>query len=402
MKHYFKSNSFIIYLLILTLLGTISVVSIYTNYHGMKSIRTVGEITAPQVDACMEIMLTVTSSHLWIEEVLTGAESPEAFNDVLDDLDLALFYSGALMNGGSNSEGTFYPLTNDLARRETQSVDQLITDFKTMAITRFENMQTGALDDVALDYQTDQIYEELILKIDRVETIVQQEMLTIITESEQSILASRTLTIILTVLASLITLFMFKSVKKAQDANPLTQLPGNNSINRAITSRLLRHQDFTVIYADLDHFKAFNDKYGFSRGDQVLSMTAQIILDSVKETADSEGFVGHIGGDDFLFTIPSQYANAISQKIILSFDKGIRGMYRKEDIDQDTFISIDRNGEICKFPIISISLAGVNLKSDYFSNHHQVIDACTETKKIAKLTSASNYVVYEKKIIQES
>ena len=85
------------------------------------------------------------------------------------------------------------------------------------------------------------------------------------------------------------------------DASPLTRLPGNLVIQRQVEEMLEQGTPFAHAFIDLDHFKAFNDRYGYQNGSDVISMTADIINQVVKEHGNPEDFVGHIGGDDYIF-----------------------------------------------------------------------------------------------------
>jgi len=175
----------------------------------------------------------------------------------------------------------------------------------------------------------------------------------------------------------------------ALDANPSTGLPGNNSIADAITQAINEHRKVCVIHADLDFFKAFNDKYGFARGDDVIQFTGNLFRQMLSEINNEFAFIGHIGGDDFVLITPSSSCQEIAKKIIERFDQEIRKFYDAEDLNQNGILSVDRGGENQFFPIMSISLSGVDLSNEAFTKYIQVNDVCAEVKKIAKSTSGS-------------
>ncbi|MDM8553240.1 response regulator [Desulfococcaceae bacterium HSG7] len=180
--------------------------------------------------------------------------------------------------------------------------------------------------------------------------------------------------------------------KLALDANPNTGLPGNNSVNKIITAALQNNDASCVIYADLDNFKAFNDKYGFARGDAVIQFTASILKEALKTNGCDEAFTGHIGGDDFVLLVPSEKSNDVAETIKNRFDQEITAFYNSEDTLAQCIRTSDRQGRPKTFPLMSISMAGVDLANRKFSQYLQVNDACTEIKKKAKEVAGSCFI----------
>ena len=179
----------------------------------------------------------------------------------------------------------------------------------------------------------------------------------------------------------------------ALDANPNTGLPGNNSVNKIITAALQNNDASCVIYADLDNFKAFNDKYGFARGDAVIQFTAEVLKKAVKTSGSEDAFIGHIGGDDFVLLVPSEKSHDVANAIKNRFDQKIIAFYNEEDALAQCIHTSDRRGSPKTFPLMSISLAGVDLANRRFTQYLQVNDACTEVKKQAKATAGSCFVL---------
>jgi len=172
--------------------------------------------------------------------------------------------------------------------------------------------------------------------------------------------------------------------KLAFDANPSTGLPGNNSIAEAITKAIDKQSDVCVIHADLDNFKAYNDKYGFARGDDVIRFTSETLQRVLLETRSDDIFIGHIGGDDFVMIISSSLCQHFANTIIQNFDHGIRKFYDNQDLAHNGIVSVNRAGEEQFFPIISLSLSGVDLSKRSFTQYIEVNDVCAEVKKKAK------------------
>jgi diguanylate cyclase (GGDEF)-like protein len=173
------------------------------------------------------------------------------------------------------------------------------------------------------------------------------------------------------------------------EINPLTRLPGNISINRALQERLTENQDFSFGYADLDFFKPFNDRYGFSRGDEVIKITGRLILNIVKNKQPQGSFVGHVGGDDFVFIIDSALAEEAAAEIIKAFDSIIRTFYDAEDSTQGFIKSFDRKGKASKFPIMGISIGITETRARSFTHYEEITELAAEMKKFAKQSQGS-------------
>ena len=180
--------------------------------------------------------------------------------------------------------------------------------------------------------------------------------------------------------------------ERAENANPLTKLPGNNVIHEEIEKRLNDKRKFVVVYSDLDNFKAFNDKYGIGAGDVAIKLTAEIMHESLK-LGSPDDFMGHEGGDDFvLLTIPEK-AKAVTDYITSEFDKKIRALYTKEDLERGFIVAKSREGETKQFPIMTLSLAGVSNISRPLSSYGEITNICASVKKVAKKTPGSVFVL---------
>ena len=175
----------------------------------------------------------------------------------------------------------------------------------------------------------------------------------------------------------------------ALDANPITGLPGNNSITQYIESKVLSGENACVIYTDIDNFKAYNDKYGFTRGDDVIHFTSDVIQTAVRNSPCPDAFIGHVGGDDFILVIPSEYGNEVPQEIIRRFDKEVTQFYNRQDTDLRYIESKNRQGKAQIFPIMSLSIAGIDLQNKNYTTCLEVNDACAEMKKRAKESPGS-------------
>ena len=182
------------------------------------------------------------------------------------------------------------------------------------------------------------------------------------------------------------------------DANPLTRLPGNVSIINELRIRINKNELFAVCYVDLDKFKAFNDKYGFEKGDEVIKNTARILINSAQEKGTPQDFIGHIGGDDFvLVTVPDK-ADELCKKIIADFTVMVPGLYNKEDMEKGYIIGKDRQKKTRKIPLLSISIGVVTNEKRKINHVGEVVALGAELKEYAKSLPGSNYVKERREI----
>lgn len=183
-----------------------------------------------------------------------------------------------------------------------------------------------------------------------------------------------------------------KRIDRNRWANPLTGLPGNIEIQTEINHRIAKKELVSVLYLDLDNFKAYNDVYGFASGDRAIKLTADIIVDNVHSYGNTKDFVGHVGGDDFVVLSNPSNDKGICEGIIRDFDKKILTLYSKEDREVGYISTANRQGEVMKFPIISISIAVVTNEKREILSHIQVAEIAAELKKKAKSYPGSVYV----------
>jgi diguanylate cyclase (GGDEF)-like protein len=178
------------------------------------------------------------------------------------------------------------------------------------------------------------------------------------------------------------------------DANPLTKLPGNNTIREEINKCIGSKKPFAACFLDLDNFKAFNDHYGFDKGDEAIKLTAGVIINAVHKTITTEeDFIGHIGGDDFVVITHPDKVDIICQEIIREFDELIPNLYSEEDRKRGYIIGFNRKGEREEFPIMTISIGVVTNKRRKLKHLAQVSEIGAELKEYAKTFFGSNYIV---------
>ena len=185
--------------------------------------------------------------------------------------------------------------------------------------------------------------------------------------------------------------------RKSMDVNPLTSLPGNLSIQENVEKRIANKNIFSLLYIDLNNFKSFNDKYGFYDGDKVIKFTADILQNIIKKYGKTSDFIGHIGGDDFVIITEQNNSSVLAENIISEFDKGIVQFYSEEDRKKGFIISTDRNDNIQKFPIMTISIAIINSDIAHLVNFAEISKRASDLKKLAKKSNKSSYVFERRK-----
>ena len=174
--------------------------------------------------------------------------------------------------------------------------------------------------------------------------------------------------------------------------HPTTRLPGTNHIARDMQDRLARGERFAVCYADLDHFKEFNDRYGYACGDTVIRILSRILHDVVRGLSPG-GFVGHIGGGDFVFNVPVEYLEVTCDLIIQLFDELIPYQYSEDDRKAGYFLGKDRRGNMHRIPLMTLSVGVVTNQFQEFEHTGQISELAAEMKGYAKSLPGSKYVV---------
>lgn len=191
---------------------------------------------------------------------------------------------------------------------------------------------------------------------------------------------------------------IFRLLVLNRTISPLTGLPGNTQIQAELKKRLAREKEFIVLYLDLDDFKAYNDVYGFLKGDEIIKFTARTILENVNNIANSNAFVGHIGGDDFV-AILDENTNyeEICRNIIAQFDKGVKYFFTEEDYNRGYLKIQNRKGKKEHFFLTAISIGVVQVESDKYSNVLEIGEVGAQVKHIAKKYKGSCYAIDRRK-----
>jgi len=179
--------------------------------------------------------------------------------------------------------------------------------------------------------------------------------------------------------------------------SPLTGLPGNVQIHAELKKRLLNKEMFTVLYFDLDNFKAYNDVYGFLKGDEIIIFTADIISRALHKNWSENVFVGHIGGDDFVGIVPDIHSDKVCQEIIANFDSLKTKFFTEADKEKGYIEVANRKGIIEQFPLVSISIGVVVCDVGRFHNILEIGEVGAQVKHAAKSVMGSCYAVDRRK-----
>jgi diguanylate cyclase (GGDEF)-like protein len=175
--------------------------------------------------------------------------------------------------------------------------------------------------------------------------------------------------------------------------SPLTGLPGNVRIEEEIDGRVERAVPFAILYADLDHFKAFNDHYGFMRGDQAIQSLAKLIEEVAREVSGGEAFVGHVGGDDFVIVVDPGMAPIVAQALVERFDGAVPDLYDLEDRERGYVEVTNRRGELQRFPLLTVSIGVATTERRGFQHYAEAVAVATEMKQFTKGSTGSSWAM---------
>jgi EAL domain-containing protein (putative c-di-GMP-specific phosphodiesterase class I)/GGDEF domain-containing protein len=179
-------------------------------------------------------------------------------------------------------------------------------------------------------------------------------------------------------------------ITAARYANPLTLLPGNVPINEHIERLLRAGIAFVACHCDLDHFKPFNDAYGYRRGDDMIQLTGRTLLEACDARRD---FIGHIGGDDFILLLQSADWASRNRQALERFDHESSRLYTKEDLARGGLLAEDRSGNPVIHPLGALSIGAVVVEPGDYASHYEVSAAAAEAKRQAKRTAGSSMFV---------
>ncbi len=175
--------------------------------------------------------------------------------------------------------------------------------------------------------------------------------------------------------------------------SPLTGLPGNIRIQDEIEERVTQNRPFALLYIDLDTFKPYNDHYGFARGDEVIRYSARMLQEVTTGIAGAGGFVGHVGGDDFVAIVDPQYAQPIAERVVQRFDAESGGLYDEPDRVNGFIEHPSRTGETLRFPLLAVSIGIASTEHRAYSHYAEAVAVAAEMKQFTKQQSGSSWAM---------
>jgi PleD family two-component response regulator len=171
---------------------------------------------------------------------------------------------------------------------------------------------------------------------------------------------------------------------RQKEANPLTGLPGNTAIEREMIARISQKVPYAFLYVDIDNFKGFNDYYGYQKGDDIIEFMADVLRRTVVKLGGNEDFVGHIGGDDFVMVVAPSRAEIMAQYVVDEFDKGTLLLLDQEDVQRGYLEVRDRQGELKRIPVMSVTIALVKSTDNQIEHFAEVNDIASSLKEYGK------------------
>jgi diguanylate cyclase (GGDEF)-like protein len=184
-----------------------------------------------------------------------------------------------------------------------------------------------------------------------------------------------------------------RRAKEMRNLSPLTGLPGNIRIQEEIERQVREGRSFAVLYCDLDNFKAYNDQKGFVRGDRLIQSTARIIQDAVVTHDGAHGFVGHVGGDDFVVVVAPEVAEQAAKSVCDGFDAAREEFYEPDDLERGFVRIEDRKGVLQDIPLVGISIGIASSDQRPFAHYGEAVAVATEMKQFAKRDSGSSFAI---------
>lgn len=175
--------------------------------------------------------------------------------------------------------------------------------------------------------------------------------------------------------------------------SPLTGLPGNYRINEEIATRAAGTEHFAVCHVDLDNFKAFNDRYGWLRGDEVITLLAASLKSAAAEAGLPQAFIGHVGGDDFVVICTPEQVDVLCEHCMHKFDECVRALHDLDDVSAGFISIVDRQGKERRYPLVSVSIGVAVTGRRHFPDHRAIVAVATEMKVVAKAKPGSAVAV---------
>jgi len=191
---------------------------------------------------------------------------------------------------------------------------------------------------------------------------------------------------------------LLNRIREMRSISPLTGLPGNLQIRERVAALVARDLPFALLYVDLDNFKAYNDRYGFLRGDAAIQRVSRVVQETTGEVAGSDGWVGHVGGDDFVVLCSPWHAESLAEALTRSVDREVPALYDEKDRERRAIEILDRRGEVRRFPLLSVSIGVATTERRDFEHPGEVVSVATELKSYAKRVGGSSWAMDRRRV----
>ena len=178
-----------------------------------------------------------------------------------------------------------------------------------------------------------------------------------------------------------------------RESSPMTGLAGNVAIEDEIERRVAGGEPFAILYVDLDGFKAYNDRYGFLRGDDLIRETGRVVQEAAGQVAGADSFVGHAGGDDFVVVVPPDHATAVAQQVVQAFDEMVPALYDVDDRANGYIEVTNRRGDLTRYPMMTLSIGIASTEKRMFRHYAEAVTVAMEMKQYTKQTGASSWSI---------
>ena len=178
-----------------------------------------------------------------------------------------------------------------------------------------------------------------------------------------------------------------------RESSPMTGLAGNVAIEDEIERRVAGGEPFAILYVDLDGFKAYNDRYGFLRGDDLIRETGRVVQEAAGQVAGADSFVGHAGGDDFVVVVPPDHATAVAQQVVQAFDEMVPAFYDVDDRANGYIEVTNRRGDLTRYPMMTLSIGIASTEKRMFRHYAEAVTVAMEMKQYTKQTGASSWSI---------
>jgi diguanylate cyclase (GGDEF)-like protein len=189
-----------------------------------------------------------------------------------------------------------------------------------------------------------------------------------------------------------------RRARQLRQTSPLTGLPGNFEIEHRLEVLIADREPFALIHADLDNFKAYNDHYGFLRGDRAIVLTARVIGWAVADHGTPRCFVGHIGGDDFAVVCTPDVARPLADAIVASFDEQVPNLYDPDDRERGYIQVADRTGLVNRYPFLTLSLGIASTEVRPIESPAEAASVAVEMKRFAKSAGGSIWAMDRRRV----